>query len=104
MRQQRGVLTEEIQKKSKELLGYDLIENELRLMPYIQYIVTNEKRIYRENLNALDKAILEFWVEKGYISVDLNYLPQYRFRKLMGWDFVFPTFIFYPISLNSSIF
>jgi hypothetical protein len=73
MRQQRGVLTEEIQKKSKELLGYDLIENELRLMPYIQYIVTNEKRIYRENLNALDKAILEFWIEKGYISCDLNY-------------------------------
>ena len=70
---QRGVLTAEIQKKAKDLLGYDLSVHELRLMPYIQYIVTNEKRIYREHLKEVDKAILEFWIEKGYISGDLNY-------------------------------
>ena len=33
----RGMLTDEIRAKSKELLGYEITQVELRLMPYLQY-------------------------------------------------------------------
>ncbi len=65
--QKRGQLTERILERSKELLGYEINQAELRLMPYLHYQLVNEKRLKPEHINADDRKILMNWVEKGYI-------------------------------------
>lgn len=65
--QLRGQLTDRIREKSIELLGYDISQNELRLMPYIQYQLVNKKRLSPAHLKDEEKAILANWVDKGYI-------------------------------------
>ncbi|EBV1275552.1 hypothetical protein D6T17_27095 [Salmonella enterica subsp. enterica serovar Oranienburg] len=38
----RGQLSPEIERKSRELLGYAISQQELRLMPYVQHCAINE--------------------------------------------------------------
>ena len=64
----RGQLTEHIKMRSKELLGYDITRSELRLMPYIQYVMTNGQRIEPAKCNQEDRAILSKWREAGHIE------------------------------------
>ena len=68
MEQKRGQLTERIKVKSKELLGYEIDIIELRLMPYIQYVMTNEQKIKIECCNNDDRVILRKWKDAGYIE------------------------------------
>ena len=63
--QKRGQLTKRIQDKSKELLGYEIDESELRLMPYLHYQLVNEKKPV--NINKEEQDILIKWLNKGYI-------------------------------------
>jgi hypothetical protein len=67
-RQGRGQLTDRIKAKSVELLGYEMDKTELRLMPYIQYVMVNEQRIKPEHCNGDDRAILAKWREAGHIE------------------------------------
>jgi hypothetical protein len=64
----RGILTYEIMAKSKELLGYEITQEELRLMPYIQYCVLNDQNISPSHVNKKEREILSGWRYKGYIS------------------------------------
>lgn len=64
----RGALTNNIKAKSKELLGYEISLTELRLMPYVQFVMTNEQRIDPTKINQKERAILSYWREKGYIE------------------------------------
>lgn len=66
--QRRGELTDRIKKKSRELLGYEIDVTELRLMPYIQYVMVNEQRIDLNKINPADRAILKKWREAGHIE------------------------------------
>lgn len=66
MEQKRGQLTERIKEKSKELLGYEISQTELRLMPYIQYQMCNEQRI--TNINGEERKILRKWKDAGYVD------------------------------------
>jgi len=66
--QGRGQLTDRIKQKSKELLGYEIDVTELRLMPYIQYIMVNEQRININHINDEERAILKKWREASYIE------------------------------------
>lgn len=68
MTQRRGQLTDRIKKKSKELLGYEMGVTELRLMPYIQYAMTNEQKIDPQRCNQADREILQEWREAEYIE------------------------------------
>ena len=65
--QKRGQLTDRIKVRSAELLGYEISQKELRLMPYLQYQLVNEQRLKPECLNEQDREILSKWVNKGYI-------------------------------------
>lgn len=67
-RQLRGSLTERIKAKSKELLGYEITQAELRLMPYIQYVMVNDQRISIRHCNQDDRDILKKWREAGHIE------------------------------------
>lgn len=68
MQQERGQLTRRIKEKSQELLGYEMDQTELRLMPYIMYVMVNKQRIELEKINSADRAILSKWREAGHIE------------------------------------
>ena len=68
MEQNRGQLTDRIKEKSKELLGYEISQRELRLMPYIQYVMTNEQRIDPNTINKEEREILSKWRKVGHIE------------------------------------
>lgn len=68
--QQRGQLTPLIKIKSKELLGYEITTEELRLIPYIQFIACNNKRIEVALINSHEVEILSKWAADGYLVSD----------------------------------
>jgi len=68
MEQKRGQLTDRIKQKSKQLLGYEIDVLELRLMPYIQYVMVNEQKIKIEHINFEGRKILSKWREAGHIE------------------------------------
>lgn len=63
----RGQLTEEVKAKSKELLGYEINKVQLRLMPYLQWVVINNKIIEGQKVNNHEWNILEKWKTEGLI-------------------------------------
>ncbi len=66
--QKRGELTDRIKQKSKELLGYKMDVTELRLMPYIMYVMTNNQRIDPVHCNHDDREILKKWKKAKHIE------------------------------------
>jgi len=66
--QKRGQLTDRIREKAKELLGYEISQTELRLMPYVQYVMLNGQRIEPIHINSDDRKILSKWRKAGYIE------------------------------------
>jgi len=80
----RGVLTDEIKKKSKDMVGYEISQRELRLLPYIQYVMTNEQRIDPNRINQEEREILSKWRKKGFIEGGASGLSITK----KFWDFV----------------
>lgn len=64
----RGVLTDRIKKKSKELFGYEIDTVELRLMVYVQYVMINEQHIDIRKVNEDERAIISKWREKEFMT------------------------------------
>lgn len=62
----RGVLTDEIQKVSKEFFGREITVRELRLLPYIDFTIKNNKVL--GNISNEERAIVMEWMEKGYLT------------------------------------
>jgi len=71
-KQLRGSLTKRIKTKSKELLGYEINQTELRFMPYIQYVMVNSQKIDIRHCNQDDRKILQKWREAGHIEGDAS--------------------------------
>ena len=70
MRSARGVLTKEVKKLSKVLMGYEINKVELRLMPYLQYVVMNSAEM--ANINKEEYDVLRDWRDKGWVSGTLS--------------------------------
>ena len=68
----RGMITDEIKKKSKELLGYEVSQRELRLIPYVMYCLVNNTPIDILKVNNYEIEILIKWMEKGFIGPPLS--------------------------------
>jgi hypothetical protein len=66
-KQQRGMLSQRIIDKSKELLGYSITQKELRLLVYVLYEAVNNKKI--DNVNDEEKEILSTWIDKQFLAV-----------------------------------
>ena len=64
----RGMLTEEIKAKSSELFGYEISQLELRLMPYVQYCVLNNKDVDARKVNGDERLVLAKWTNLGFIK------------------------------------
>ena len=67
-KQCRGQITPRIKKKSQELLGYELGQLELRLMPYIIHVMMNAQRIDPGKINGDERAIISKWREAGHVE------------------------------------
>lgn len=68
MTQERGQLTDRIKARSKELLGYEIDTVELRLLPYIQFVMVNDQRIDPRKCNQAERDVLAKWREAGRIE------------------------------------
>jgi len=66
--QLRGQLTQRIKDKSKELLGYEINKIELRLMPYIQYVMINQQKVDIRKVNNEEREIMSKWRKAGHIE------------------------------------
>lgn len=63
----RGQLTEQIQAKAEELLGREITQVELRLMPYAHYCALNGMNINPNKINEDERWALSQWREAGWI-------------------------------------
>ena len=80
----RGILTDEIKKKSMELMGYEINTRELRLMVYTHYCCCNEGYIDQRRVNDEERKILDKWCEKDYIHKQYNLRPSREFYDIMN--------------------
>ncbi|HAG0015827.1 TPA: hypothetical protein G8O67_003130 [Salmonella enterica] len=62
----RGLVTPEIERKSRELLGYAISQQELRLMPYVQHCAMNDGYINQQRVSAPEREILRQWETRGF--------------------------------------
>ncbi len=64
----RGMMTVEVKEISTKFLGREITVRELRLLPYVQDCLMNNRQLSREHLNAEEGIILAAWIAKGYIT------------------------------------
>jgi len=64
----RGELTEEVNKIAEKHLGRKIDRTELRLIPYIQYIMVNEQKIGPNKINSEERKIYQNWKKEGHVE------------------------------------
>ena len=64
----RGVLTEKVNEIAKKMIGRKITKTELRLIPYIQYVMVNEQKLDINKINSEERQILSKWREKEFIE------------------------------------
>ena len=74
----RGVLTDEIQGKARAFLGREITTTELRLYPYLDYLMKNTQRIDPNKCNGDDRAILQKLRTDGHIEGGASGLSMTR--------------------------
>ncbi len=80
----RGELTKEVQEIAQERLGRDITLQELRLIPYVQFVMVNEQVVSRHKMTPDGYVILDKWEKEKLISLNG---PCVEISKLF-WDFV----------------
>jgi len=68
MEQRRGRISDRIKQRSLDLLGYEISQVELRLMPYILNVMMNDQRIDPRKINHEERGILSKWRKAGYLA------------------------------------
>ncbi len=64
----RGVLTDKIQAVAVATMGREINTTELRMMPYVQYLMVNDQRIDPNKCNGDDRLVLKLWRKEGHIE------------------------------------
>ena len=64
----RGQLTDEIQSLVKDFLGREITVRELRLYPYLDYVMKNEQKIDPNHINQEERDILKTLRQEGHIE------------------------------------
>jgi len=84
----RGMLTSKIQEISIKYIGREISLSELRLIPYIQYVLCNEQVIEihgrLRKVNNEEIEILKEWEKHGYIHNIYNTISVSK----EFWDFM----------------
>lgn len=63
----RGELTESIKTKMECFFDRETNITELHLIPYIQYVMVNERQIDPIKINREEREILSMWRNAGYL-------------------------------------
>lgn len=63
-----GQLNYRVQILAREFLGREMSVTELRLIPYVQYVMVNEQVIDIRKCNRADRNVLQLWREAGHIE------------------------------------
>lgn len=63
----RGKLTEDIQNVAYKHFGHNIMQTDLRLMPYIQYCIMNQQRLDPLKINKAERECLSDWRAEGHI-------------------------------------
>lgn len=64
----RGELTPAIQAKAIDLFGREITIRELRLMPYVVYVMVNNRKIEPAKVNGEERSVLSQGRKEGYIE------------------------------------
>lgn len=72
--QGRGQLTDRIKAKSKKLLGYEITTEELRLMPYLQYVMVNNQTLDIRKISNSELESIQKWETQGLITTNFPVL------------------------------
>ncbi len=64
----RGVLTEKIQEIARARIGREITTTELKLYPYIDYVMKNNQRLDISKINGEEREILSMLRKKGHID------------------------------------
>ena len=64
----RGQLTPDIQALCKEFLKREITDTELRLMPYLDYVMKNEQKLDPRKINQDERDILQILRQEGHIE------------------------------------
>lgn len=64
----RGQLNNEIQKAAKKFLSREITVRELRLYPYLDYVMKNEQKIEPNHVNQEERDILQVLKQEGHIE------------------------------------
>jgi len=83
----RGQLSPEIQNIAKKFFGNEITITELRLLPYILYIIQNDRYFEIKKLSSEELEILSKWKEKGLIDPTFNYIEKTTISK-MFYNFI----------------
>lgn len=65
---ERGILTKEIQEIAKKHIGREIDTTELRLIPYIQYVMVNKQRLDMSKINQEERVVLRKLKDAGFVE------------------------------------
>ena len=71
-KQERGVLSARVAQRGRELLGREMTQKELRLMPYLMDVSMNGQLIDWAKVNSDEETILDEWQAQGFITLGEN--------------------------------
>lgn len=81
---QRGMLTSEIQDIAQKFMGKPISTIEYRLLPYLQYTVMNTHVLDSSSINLSERRIIDDWRMKGWLTgreFEVNVTKEF-------WDFM----------------
>lgn len=64
----RGQLTDKIQELARSFLDREITTRELRLYPYLDYVMKNEQKIEPNRVNREDRDVLQKLREENHIE------------------------------------
>lgn len=64
----RGALTEEIQDIAKRMIKREITIRELRLIPYIQFVMVNDQKLEPNKISQEEREILRKWKDAGFVE------------------------------------
>jgi len=76
--QRRGMLTPRIKAKSKEMLGYEITQTELRLAPYLLHCLGEYGRVDPNKVNGEERGCLSKWQKMGFLKSPSSHMTVTR--------------------------
>lgn len=92
----RGMLTTDVNEIAKLMIGRTITQKELRLIPYIHYVMVNDRKLKIELINEEERKILKKWKDEGYIEGGIcglaitkhfwDFMSEILFLTYVGYD------------------